>query len=156
MRCRHTVADWHRFVAASEEAPPIYAACRLLIREGQPAADPRTIACGFWGRQEHCPVYEGPRAAQVESPARAADRRAAASAETRVALDAVWPVRGPGEPDRVGLALTALRLAVILALAATAGVIIATGLPGRPWLLAVIGISLATHILSALRAWAGR
>ena len=60
MRCRHTVADWARYVRAPGEAAPIYAACGMLVKEGEPAEDPRTIACGYWGRQPDCPLYEGP------------------------------------------------------------------------------------------------
>lgn len=59
-RCCHTVPDWARHVRAPEESCPIYAACRLLIQGGGQVDDPRTIACGYWGRQPECPLYEGP------------------------------------------------------------------------------------------------
>lgn len=62
MKCRHTVPDWARHVRAPDEVPPIFAACALLVKAGEPADDPRIIACGFWGRQPECPVYEGPGA----------------------------------------------------------------------------------------------
>jgi hypothetical protein len=29
----------------------------LLVREGERASEPRAIACGYWGRQEACPLY---------------------------------------------------------------------------------------------------
>ncbi len=58
--CDHTVPDWTRYVRAPDAGFPILAACRLLVKEGEPADDARTIACGYWGRQTECPFYEGP------------------------------------------------------------------------------------------------
>jgi hypothetical protein len=145
MRCRHTVPDWHRHVAPDAEHAAIYAACRLLIREGEPAADARTIACGYWGRQEACPLYEGPRTAG--RPAPGAPRPAAA--DTPV-TEAPWPVRGPGEPDPGTLLLIALAVTSIVLLAA-----VVAGVRGT-WLVLAAGLSLATHVLCALRMWAGR
>lgn len=59
MLCRHTVPDWHRYVRPTGVATPIFAGCRLLVKEGEPAEDPRTVACKFWGRQRDCPFFEG-------------------------------------------------------------------------------------------------
>lgn len=59
MLCRHTVPDWHRYVRPTGAATPIFAGCRLLVNAAEPAEDPRTIACKFWGRQRECPFYEG-------------------------------------------------------------------------------------------------
>lgn len=65
MWCRHTVADWRRYLQGPEALPPMFAACRLVVSETEPAADYRAITCGFWGRQEECPFFEsaagGPR-----------------------------------------------------------------------------------------------
>lgn len=146
VRCRHTVPDWHQHVAPDAEHAAIYAACRLLLREGEPAADARTIACGYWGRQEACPLYEGPRAAGGPAPGEARP----AAADIPVA-EAPWPVRGPGERDPGVAVLIGLSVASILLLvAAVAGG--ATGI----WLFLAAGLSLGTHVLSALRMWAGR
>ncbi len=69
--CHHTEPDWARYVRAPGEGWPIFAGCRLLVKEGELADDPRTIACTFWGRQPDCPVYEGP--AKPAAPAVAAE-----------------------------------------------------------------------------------
>ncbi len=71
MRCRHTVPDWAQYVRAPGEGWPIYAACRLLVKDGEQVDDPRTIACGYWRRQPECPLYEGPGVVAAE-PAPAA------------------------------------------------------------------------------------
>ena len=70
--CRHTEPDWVRFVRDPAEGAPIFAACRLLVKEGEPAEDPRAIACGYWGRQPECPLYEGPGSMASPPPAPAA------------------------------------------------------------------------------------
>jgi hypothetical protein len=146
MRCRHTVADWRRHVA-DPSAAPIYAACRLLIRDDQPVAEPHAIACGYWGRQEACPLYEGPRAA-------ARPAAASAAAEARVDPGSVWPVRQPGEPDAVALGLAGLHVAAGLLLLAAA--IAALAGAGWIWLLLAAGPSALAHACGALRSWAGR
>ena len=69
MKCQHTVADWARYVRAPGEAAPVFAACRLLVKAGEPVDDPRTIACGYWGRQPECPLYEGPRGPAAQAAA---------------------------------------------------------------------------------------
>lgn len=56
MICRHTVADWARYVRFPEEAE-IFAACGLLVKEGVEVKDWWNIACLFWGRQSECPFY---------------------------------------------------------------------------------------------------
>ncbi len=71
-RCRHTAPDWAQYVRAPGEGWPIFAACQLLVKAGDPVDDPRTIACGYWGRQPECPFYEGPGAAAAEAAAAAA------------------------------------------------------------------------------------
>jgi hypothetical protein len=89
MRCRHTVPDWHRYVAAAEDARPIFAGCRLLVKEGVRAADPRSIACGYWGRQRECPLYDGPES----SPSGRPIQIGAVAADAPVAPESIWPVR---------------------------------------------------------------
>lgn len=146
MRCRHTVADWRRHVIAPEAAAPIYAACRLLVREGEPAGDSRAIACAYWGRQEACPLYEGP--ARVDRPG-----PAPTAADVPVGAAMAWPVRGPGERDPVQEALLGLHVASIALLIAAPLLAFVVG----RWLWgAAIGLSLAAHAIGALRAWAGR
>ena len=61
-RCRHTVPDWTQYVRAPEEGAAIFAACGLLVKDGEQVDDSRTVACGFWGRQPDCPLYVGPGA----------------------------------------------------------------------------------------------
>jgi len=84
MLCRHTEPDWVRFVRDPGEGFPIFAACRLLVKAGDPADDPRTIACGYWGRQAECPLYEGPggSAASAGSASDIRIARASAAFET--------------------------------------------------------------------------
>lgn len=80
--CRHTEPDWTRYVRAPGEGRPIFAGCRLLVKDGELADDPRTIACTFWGRQPDCPLYEGP--ARPAAPAVAAAAPALPSMELPV------------------------------------------------------------------------
>ncbi len=68
--CRHTEPDWARHVRDPDAGVPLFAACRLLLKDGEPVDDPRTIACGFWGRQSECPLYEGPGRAAAVAPFR--------------------------------------------------------------------------------------
>jgi hypothetical protein len=159
MRCRHTVPDWHRFAAEGVGAPPIFAACRLLIKEGERVSDPRSIACAYWGHQEDCPLYEGPGKRQA-SPANASAIPVPTDKATKI--EDVWPVRRPGAADAPRIMLIALSAvsaglltwAAILGLTAHGGVrspegfryIVATG----------IAISIVTHILAMLRIWARR
>ena len=137
MRCRHTVPDWHRYVAAGEVTRPVLAACRLLIKAGEPAADARTIACSFWGHQRDCPVYDGPgaRPTGVSSPVGRTD------VDTPAASEDVWPVRQPGATDGQrltlmalgGLSVALLGWAAVLGTVALAGggfIAEAKGLPG--------------------------
>ena len=101
-RCRHTVADWARYVRGPGEGWPILAACRLLVKADDQVEDPRTIACGYWGRQPECPFYEGPgaRAAQPsaatvpESPRADVPMTAGQMAAARLTADDHAP-RGP-------------------------------------------------------------
>ncbi len=153
MRCRHTVPDWHRYVVPGNDAPPIYAACRLLVREGERASEPRAIACAYWGRQEACPLYEGPRTSLIEQPGAASGARAP---EVPVDLESVWPVRRPGEPDPLGVALLGFSLVAILALTAATLAALAAGAPAVPWLFAAAALSITALVLNALRMWAGR
>ncbi len=152
MRCRHTVPDWHRHVVEGEGQGVIYAACRLLLREGERAADARTIACAYWGRQEACPLYEGPRAT-AGAPAAAAPAPAGRQARPD---EPPWPVRGPGERDPGALALLGLQVAAMAALVVLVALALAGIGVGRFWLLLAAGLSLGTLLLSALRTWAGR
>jgi hypothetical protein len=96
MRCRHTVPDWHRYVAAGEGARPIFAACRLLVKEEERARDPQSVACSYWGRQWVCPLYDGPEPRPASQLIRAT---APAAADVPVALESVWPVRPPDAMD---------------------------------------------------------
>src|SRR5512136_812324 len=153
MRCRHTVPEWHRYVVAEGAARPIFAACRLLVKDGERAADPLTIACTYWGRQQDCPLYDGPesRASQTLP-----------GADVRVGPESVWPVRPPGATDgqRVllmalgGLSIALLGWAVILSLAALIGKPVGTG-----YLIVILSgsaLSLMTHVLTLLRLWVRR
>jgi len=158
MRCRHTVPDWHRYVAAEEATRPVLAACRLLIKEGEPAADARAIACGFWGRQRECPVYDGPESSLSGHPKLARS----VVADAPVAVESVWPVRQPGATDgqRVllmllgGLSIVLLGWAVALSVAALLGRPVQSGYVT----VTLIGgaVSLTTHVLVLLRLWIGR
>ena len=158
MRCRHTVPDWHRYVAAEEVTRPVLAACRLLIKEGETAADARAIACGFWGRQRECPVYDGPESSLSGHPKPARS----AAIDAPVAVESVWPVRQPGATDgqRVllmllgGLSIVLLGWAVALSVAALLGRPVQSGYVT----VTLIGgaVSLTTHVLVLLRLWIGR
>ena len=159
MRCRHTVPDWHRYVAAGDDARPIFAACRLLVKEEERARDPRSVACGYWGRQRDCPLYDGPESRPVSQSTRT---NAPAAADVPVAPDSVWPVRPPGAADgqRVlllalgGLSVILLGLAVFLGLAALGkkapptGYLVVTVIAGV--------LSVVTHLLALLRLWVRR
>lgn len=163
MRCRHTVPDWHRFVVSPAEARPIFAACRLLVREGEQAADSRGIACNYWGRQPDCPVYDGPGAWAVTLPVgQISPILRSASADIPVAGGEPWPVRPPGATDgfrRILIGLGVLSVA-LLAWTALVGLAVMRGAstPGRLVSVALLAamVSIATHILTTLRAWARR
>ena len=159
MRCRHTVAEWHRFTAADAVAMPIFAACRLLIKDGDRVVDPRTIACSDWGHQEDCPVYDGPR--------KRVDRclgepRSVVSTDEPVPVEAVWPVPSPGGTDGprvllIGLSVLSVALliwAAALGLTARGG----GGMPDNFWIIAAIAatVSIVTHVLAFLRIWTRR
>jgi hypothetical protein len=159
MQCRHTVPDWHRYVDPAADVVPILAACRLLVKEGEPARDPRGIACSYWGHQRDCPLFEGPGAVT---------RRQASSSERPAARDlpagteAMWPVRAPGATDGMrlvmlglGVTSTALMLVTVaVGLTAQSG----KGFPiGYLRLILVAGtLSIVTHVLAVLRTWARR
>jgi hypothetical protein len=115
MVCRHTVPDWHRYVAPSAHGVPIFAGCRLLLEAGSAAEDPRRIACGYWGRQRECPLYAGEGASAgvggLESSLYAPSR------DVPVTVDRVWPVRRPGAPGparRLVIGLGILSVAVLV------------------------------------------
>lgn len=159
MPCRYTVPDWHRYVKPMADAPPIVAACRLLVREGELAGDPRSIACTYWGHQPDCPVYDGPGARGQGAARPAAPPEAG---DVAVAVDAVWPVRAPMARDSMRWILTGLGLLSIALLLWTLvlGVAVARGtaIVGDliPVALVAATVSLLTHILATLRAWARR
>jgi hypothetical protein len=158
MRCRHTVPDWHRYVAVGEDTRPIFAACRLLVKEGVRAADPRSIACTYWGRQRECPSYDGPESSLSGRPS----PTGAAAADAPVVPESVWPVRGPGATDgqRVllmvlgGLSVVLLGWAVVLSGAVLLGRPVRIGY----LIVSLVGgsVSLVTHALTLLRLWAKR
>ena len=159
MHCRHTVPDWHRHVAEAGSPVPIYAACRLLIDKagGKPATDPRSIACGYWGRQPACPFYAGPRAVGQEETRKNALEIEAESVDPT----AVWPVRAPGAPDplrlvTIGMALLAIGFLAVVVFGAL--VTRTKELPG--WLLGVaaaaIGLSISGHVIGLIYAWTRR
>lgn len=158
MRCRHTVPDWHRYVAAEEVTRPVFAACRLLIKEGEPAPDARVIACAFWGRQRECPVYDGPESSLSGHPRPARG----VAADTPAAAEPVWPVRQPGATDgqRVLLMLLGGLSIVLLGWAVALSVPALLGRPVRSGYLTVTliagAVSLVTHVLVLLRLWIGR
>jgi hypothetical protein len=159
MLCRHTVPDWHRYVDAGAETVPIFAACRLLVKEGEPARDPRSIGCAYWGRQRECPLYEGP-GGRIGSRSGEGERRAAA--DVAVAPDAVWPVRPPGAQDgwrwlRPGL--EAASVALLLGAGVGAVGVLQGKAPGAGYavlVLAAAGVSIVTLVLGRLRTWARR
>ena len=155
MLCRHTVPDWHRYVAGGEASQPIFAACRLLLKEGERASEPRTIACAYWGRQRECPLYDGPASRSDARPAAGAS----GNADVPVGREGAWPVRSPGAVDgqRVlllalgGLSVVLLTSAVLLGLAVLFGARIRTG-----YLVVMLGgcaLSVGTHVLALLRLW---
>ena len=159
MQCRHTLPDWHRYVSPAVEALPIFAACRLLVKEGELSRDPRSIACAYWGRQRECPLYDGPG-----GPARTqiGISTRSPSTDTPVEADVVWPVRPPGARDGMRIVMIGLGVLSILLLgwigllglsslsaqAPTSGYVYAT--------LGVAGLSVFTHILTTLWVWARR
>ena len=150
MRCRHTVADWHRFVGPGEPQTTILAACQLLVRQGEQAEDPRAIACAYWRHQEDCPMYDGPRS----RPASVGSVGAPVSQDAPVAPGRAWPVRAPGEWDPFGALLAALAIVSMLLLASTAALALAW--PGGLWgarglLMAAAALSILTHGLSLLK-----
>jgi hypothetical protein len=118
MRCRHTVPDWQRYVVSVTDTPPIFAACRLLVREGERAPDSRTIACSYWRHQLDCPVYDGPeRRAEVSAGEQSLPIRPVASADVPLAGEEPWPVRPPGATDGmrrivIGLGLFSVALLI--------------------------------------------
>jgi hypothetical protein len=158
MRCRHTVPDWHRYVAAGEVTRPVLAACRLLIKEGEPAADARTIACSFWGRQSECPFYDGPE----RKPTGASSLTQCAGTDAPVACEHVWPVRQPGAADGQRVLLMVLA-GFSIALLGWAAVLSAAVLLGRPVrndvpIITLAGsvVSVLTLFLMVLRLWVKR
>lgn len=82
MICRHTVADWRRYLKSPEQAT-MFAACGLLVKEGEEVEDYHSIICGYWGRQPECPFYE-PTGQEARLP-------------KPTALEAVEVVRGADE-----------------------------------------------------------
>lgn len=159
MLCRHTVPDWHRYVRPTADALPIFAGCRLLVKEGEPASDPRSIACAFWGRQRDCPVYQGRGGPDRMQVGRTGGTR---SSDVPVVLDAVWPVRAPGVPDRMRLAIIGLGVLSSALLLWTAGVglaILGGKAPPTGYLSVTVvaaAVSIVTHVLATLRAWVRR
>ncbi len=158
MQCRHTVPDWHRYMDHSVEATPIFAACRLLLREGEPRRDPRLIACGYWGHQRECPLYDGPGA--TDATERMETTRAAL--DVPVGTEAIWPVRPPTERDGMRLVLLALGIVSIALLVWTAivGFFVMRGTAAPVGFvvmaLTTTAISILTHALATLRVWARR
>jgi hypothetical protein len=163
MRCRHTVADWHRFVDPAMESPPIFAACRLLVRERVQVSDSRTIACNYWGHQVNCPVYEGPEGRAGGSPGnQPGPIPPTAFADAPLADCEPWPVRLPGESDTMrrimmGLGLLSVGLLVWTGMVGL-WVVRGTATPTRLLAVTLVAavVSTATHVLAMLRAWAGR
>jgi hypothetical protein len=159
MRCRHTVPDWHRYVAAKEDAAPILAACRLLVQDGDRVEDPRSIACMYWGHQRDCPVYHGPG----QPPGKPSTRgNGLAAPDESLAPEGAWPVRAPGVVDGLriflillgGLSIVLLGLAAILSVTALRGASIPSG---YRTVLVIAGIvSLLTHVLTLFRLWVRR
>ena len=159
MQCRHTVPDWHRYVAGGEDAPPIFAACRLLIKEGERARQPQSVACAFWGRQRECPVYDGPEPRRADGPAGSI---APGAADMPVTPGRVWPVLAPGAADvERALLLTLGGLSVILlACAVFLGLWTLGGKPVPTAYLVVVviagSVSLVAHLLTLRRLWVRR
>jgi hypothetical protein len=159
MQCRHTVPDWHRYVNPTGNAQPIFAGCRLLVKEGEAASDPRSIACAYWGHQRDCPLYDGP-GAPARAPGGVAGRSPSSDAPVRP--EAVWPVRAPGAKD--GMRLVMIGLGVLstglLAWSVGAGLSVLSGKAASPAYLhvtlAAATLSIVTHVLATLRTWARR
>ena len=159
MQCRHTVADWHRYVEPNGASLPIVAACRLLLKEGEQAREPRDIACAHWGRQRECPLYEGP-GGRIDPPQ--VPPAVNSIRETPIGLDAVWPVRHPETVDGFRVVtggMTVLSLGLLggsfaLGMAVLGGYADVRGL--APTAVAAATVSMATHLLAVLKAWAGR
>jgi hypothetical protein len=159
MDCRHTVPDWHRYVRPTGEALPIFAACRLLVKEGESANDPRSIACAYWGRQRECPLYDGPG---VQRRDQSRPGVWTASREIPVDPETVWPVRTPGMPDGLRLVVIGLGVlsSILLGWLVTIGVLVLSGradpAASVPLVLVASGVSIVTHVLATLKAWARR
>ena len=156
MQCRHTVPDWHRYVDLSAEAAPIFAACRLLLRDGEQSRDPRAIACGYWGHQHECPLYEGP-----DATARLVTTWPT-SRDVPVEVDTLWAVRPPTARDGMRFVVIALGVASIILQVWTAvvGLFLMRGTVA-PVTFVVVAltaavVSILTHALATLRVWAQR
>jgi hypothetical protein len=153
MQCRHTVPDWHRYVAAGAAARPIFAACRLLVKEGVHAADPSSIACSYWGHQRDCPLYDGPESRPKQT---------VPGGDVPVAPESVRPVRPPGAPDGQRLLLMVLGglSVVLLGWAGVMSAAVLVGGSGRVdyLIVSLVGgfVSLLTHLLTLLRLWVRR
>jgi len=161
MLCRHTVPDWHRYVEAAADSAPIFAACRLLVKEGELARSARAIGCAYWGRQRECPLYEGP-GERIIGQERGQERRASQPPPTDVpvAAESVWPVRPPGTRDAwpwVLLGLEVASVALLLGTAIGAIGILQGRAPGPGYaglVLAAAGVSISALVLGRLRIWA--
>src|SRR5574341_47585 len=153
MRCRHTLPDWHRHVVPAAEAPFIFAACRLLVREGERASDPRSIACSFWGHQPDCPVYDGP-GGRAETPSGGLSRPKSRLASEDVPLggEVAWPVRAPGATDGMRWVLIGLGVLSVVLLTWTAAhglaVVFGKASPGRLMSATFVAtvVSIVTHV----------
>jgi hypothetical protein len=159
MQCRHTVPDWHRYVSPAGAIFPVFAACHLLVKEGEEAGDPRSIACTYWGHQRECPLFEGSgEPAHTESKA----AEWPTSNDVPVAMDIHWPVRAPGTRDGMRFVLIGLGVLSTALLLLTVGIGLSilghkTSLAGYLRLVLVAAtVSVVTHVLVTLRTWAGR
>lgn len=159
MQCRHTVPDWHRYVDPEGVRLPIFAGCRLLVKEGERVGDPRGIACAYWGRQRECPLYEGPGERIAAAPL---PPQQAPDPEAPLPPEPIWPVRGPERVDwiRGGLAGLAVGSGLLLGWALLEAILAlrADAPSGRlaPVTLAAAAAALADRTLRRLAAWAGR
>ncbi len=159
MQCRHTVPDWHRYVDPTADALPIFAACRLLVKEGEQTRDPRRIACTYWGHQRECPLFEA-SGGTASMQSRAAERHA--SKDVPVAVDTVWPVRVPGTKDGMRLVLIGLGAlsTALMILTAAFGLSVLGGRTSAAGylrlVLVAVAVSVVTHVVATLRTWAGR
>jgi hypothetical protein len=157
MLCRHTVPDWHRYVDAAADAAPIFAGCRLLVKEGELARSPRAIGCAYWGRQRECPLYEGP-GERIGGQERGVPP--SGPTDVPVAAETVWPVRPPGARDAWRWLLPGLELAAVALLLGTAigAVRILEGrTPGPGYaglVLASVVVSISALVLGRLHTWA--